>query len=705
VWVRREPELAGRRHDLPVSAIRSEPRPVPLPQGPVERYADLAALGSLGGFALGLVATRSPRRAANALMVGIPRASSLGREVFAAHLGRELARRDVLVVDPAVLRRLDRVDTVVLDRRVMTTGRWALAEVSPLGEEDREAVAAGAARALDPDLPDEPSAADGWRLVPFGTPGLRAPRGAPELGRRLARGGRRVRALTHHDEVVGVAALVPEIHPLASAVASAARAVGHQVVVAGRRGALAERVGAERTVAAGRELAGAVRTLQGEGRAVLLVSGGDAHRALRAADCGVGLTEVGARAPWGAHVIAARGLEDAWFMVEASARARRTSQVSAWLSLTGAGVGGLGAMLGPSAGSGARATLPVQVAALAAEASAMATALSLGQRRAPRPATAAPWHSMSLEAVLSALGTGADGLGSAEVAARRPAAPPATPLPLRVTRAVVGELANPLTPLLALGAGLSAAVGSATDAALVAGTLVANGAISGAQRVMTERSIERLFRSSTMPVTVVRGGARTEVPADRLVPGDVMEVAAGKVVPADGRIIELDDLEVDEAVVTGESVPVAKRAGPTPGAEVAERSGMLYDGTTVVSGSARAVVVAVGGDTESGRALADAPEPPPSGVETRLAGLTRAVLPASVLGGALVTGLGFLRHRPLRESVGTGVSLMVGAVPEGLPLLATVAQLSAAQRLSRRNALVRNPPTIEALALIIHEAA
>ena len=145
---------------------------------------------------------------------------------------------------------------------------------------------------------------------------------------------------------------------------------------------------------------------------------------------------------------------------------------------------------------------------------------------------------------------------------------------------------------------------------------------------------------------------------------------------------------------------MAKDPEPVPGAAVGERSSMLYAGTTIVAGGALAVVVATGTATEAGRSVAGVGEPPPSGVEARLHSLTTATLPVTLLSGALVGTMGFLRRRPLRESVGSGVSLMVAAVPEGLPLLATVAQQSAAHRLSQHEALVRNPRTIEALGRV-----
>jgi cation-transporting ATPase I len=127
---------------------------------------------------------------------------------------------------------------------------------------------------------------------------------------------------------------------------------------------------------------------------------------------------------------------------------------------------------------------------------------------------------------------------------------------------------------------------------------------------------------------------------------------------------------------------------------------MLYDGSAIAAGRAVALVVAIGRDTEAGRAAASAAEPPRSGVENRLTALTRLTVPVTVAGGAIVAGLGFLYRRPARDAVGAGVALMVAAVPEGLPTLATITQVAAARRLASRNALVRNPRALEALGRV-----
>jgi calcium-translocating P-type ATPase len=252
------------------------------------------------------------------------------------------------------------------------------------------------------------------------------------------------------------------------------------------------------------------------------------------------------------------------------------------------------------------------------------------------------------------------------------------------------------------GAGLAAASGSITDAALIGTFMLANALAGGIQRVGVTRALARLIDASAVRVRVRREGGEDLTAADRLVIGDVIVVQAGDAVPADCRIITARGLEVDESSLTGESQLVTKVARPSAAANIADRRSMLYSGSSIAAGTGSAVVVALGAQTELGRSAYAAREDQrrPGGVEARLAQLTKVSVPAVLGAGAAVLGIGLLRGQPLRDTLGTGVSLAVAAVPEGLPIVASAAQYSAARRLSRRGALVRNPGTIEALGRV-----
>ena len=273
-------------------------------------------------------------------------------------------------------------------------------------------------------------------------------------------------------------------------------------------------------------------------------------------------------------------------------------------------------------------------------------------------------------------------------------------------RAVRAELSDPLTPVLALGSAASAVLGSPVDAVLVGSVLTGNSMLAASQRLRAESRLNELLAQQIPParkVTIGPDGSPvyTDVIAAQLRPGDVIEVRTHEVVPADARLIEEDDLEVDESSLTGESLPVEKQVDATPGAELAERRCMLYAGTTIVAGTAVALVTAVGADTQARRAAElVSSELPQIGLEPQLSQLTNRAFPVSVAGGLLVGALGLLRRKGLREAVASGIAITVAAVPEGMPLVATLAQAASARRLTNYGALVRVPRSVEALGRI-----
>jgi magnesium-transporting ATPase (P-type) len=166
-------------------------------------------------------------------------------------------------------------------------------------------------------------------------------------------------------------------------------------------------------------------------------------------------------------------------------------------------------------------------------------------------------------------------------------------------------------------------------------------------------------------------------------------------------VLEVSGLQTDEANLTGEPFPVTKHPEPVAAASIADRTSMLYEGTSVAAGRGTAVVVATGGSTEVGRSMAATRgAAPPTGVETRLEAITNTTLPMAMGAAGAVVAAGMLHGRPLRDSLGAGVSLAVASVPEGLPFLVNAAQLASARRLSQHGALVRNPRTVEALGRV-----
>jgi cation-transporting P-type ATPase I len=213
-----------------------------------------------------------------------------------------------------------------------------------------------------------------------------------------------------------------------------------------------------------------------------------------------------------------------------------------------------------------------------------------------------------------------------------------------------------------------------------------------------------LLAHSAITARVLRDGGPVRRPAQQLVPGDIVELRSGDVVPADCRVLTAVGLQVDESALTGESFPVSKYNMPldaSAASAVADRTSMLYESTTVAAGRGTAVVVATGAATEVGRSMAATRDAaPPTGVEMRLSAITSTTLPIALGSAAAVVAAGLLRGRPVRDSLAAGVSLAVASVPEGLPFLVNAAQLASARRLSKLGALVRNPRTIEALGRV-----
>src|SRR5205823_2250352 len=228
----------------------------------------------------------------------------------------------------------------------------------------------------------------------------------------------------------------------------------------------------------------------------------------------------------------------------------------------------------------------VNGAALVTMAGGTRSALALANRPRPLPRDPTPWHALEPDAALARTGASPDGLSPGEAARRRPARPGEVPGPLRLARDVADELVNPLTPILAVGAGLSLVTGAPVDAAMVGGVVALNAVIGGVQQFRADGAFAALQRVGARRATVRRGGEETVIDADGLVPGDVVRLRAGDAVPADLRILTAEWLEVDESSLTGESLPVAKSPEPTIALTLAERTSMLYDGSSVAAGEA-----------------------------------------------------------------------------------------------------------------------
>jgi Ca2+-transporting ATPase len=314
------------------------------------------------------------------------------------------------------------------------------------------------------------------------------------------------------------------------------------------------------------------------------------------------------------------------------------------------------------------------------------------------------WHAFPAEQVQRDLDSGPTGLTDAEAARRLgrfgpnrfERLPPASAWLI-----LLAQLRNMVVALLAVAAGLALLTGDPIDAGAIAAVLVLNVAIGFITELRAHRAMEALVALEVSRARVLREGTWREVDARELVPGDVINLEAGQSVPADARLLEAAALRVQEASLTGESVPAGKTAAAALAADIplADRTTMVYKATVVVAGRAQAVVVATGMATEVGRigALAGSVEEGTTPLERRLDELGRRLALAALAVAVLVAALGYWQGLTTGELIQTALALAVAAVPEGLPVVGTIAMAIGVRRMARRKVLVRRLPVVETL--------
>jgi magnesium-transporting ATPase (P-type) len=314
------------------------------------------------------------------------------------------------------------------------------------------------------------------------------------------------------------------------------------------------------------------------------------------------------------------------------------------------------------------------------------------------------WHELPVEQLLRHFELDAQrGLdASAVVRAQTLHGPNALPepAPKPLWRTFARQFKSPLIYILFVAAVLAVALGHHGDAGVILAVVLVNALIGSFQEGRAERSMAALRRLSALRVRVLRDGDELIVEARELVPGDIVLLAAGDAVAADARLIEDALLQVAEAALTGESVPVSKSVAAVPEATgLADRHCMVYSGTHVTAGRARAVVVATGTHTEVGRIadLTEGAEEPKTPLEMRLEQFGRALVAAALCLFVLVVLLGLWRELPLSEVLMVAISQMVSMVPEGLPVAMTIALAVGMQRMADRGAIIRRLSAVETL--------
>src|SRR5437867_3499717 len=328
-----------------------------------------------------------------------------------------------------------------------------------------------------------------------------------------------------------------------------------------------------------------------------------------------------------------------------------------------------------------------------------------------RRAMADDWHSLPAEAVLQRLDASPLGLTPVEAGRRLSHYGPnelvqtARISPFRI---FLGQFKDVLVIILIIAAIISAALGLSNnetadlyDAALIIVIVVMNSVLGFFQEYRAERSLEALKSLAAPKARVLREGGLVAVPSRELVPGDIALLAAGDRVPADARLLESASLRINEAPLTGESLPVSKAVEPVPrDAFVGDRKNMAFMGTTVDGGRGKAVIVETGMTTQLGKiaGLVQQETKEETPLQRQLDRLGRQIGIAVLLAAGLIFVIGVLRdpgHIALLFL--TAVGLSHAALPEGLPAIVTISLALGLQRMIRRGALIRKLPAVEAL--------
>ncbi|MFO1420951.1 MAG: cation-transporting P-type ATPase [Candidatus Competibacteraceae bacterium] len=318
-----------------------------------------------------------------------------------------------------------------------------------------------------------------------------------------------------------------------------------------------------------------------------------------------------------------------------------------------------------------------------------------------------PWHALPAEQVLRALETAAGGLSEAEAARRLAIHGPNRLRPPKRRGPVVRFLLqfhNVLIYVLLASAAITAALGHAVDTGVILGVTIINAIVGFVQEGKAESALAAIRKMLSLHALVLRGGQRREIPAEDLAPGDWVLLQSGDKVPADLRLIEVKNLRVQEAVLTGEAEAVEKAVTPVAAeAAIGDRTDMAYSGTLVGYGQGVGVVVATGESTEIGRisALLEQVEEIATPLLRQMAQFGRWLSAAIVLAAVATFALGaYWRGLPGDDMFMAAVALAVAAIPEGLPAIMTIILAIGVQRMAGRNAIVRRLPAVETLGAV-----
>ncbi|HEV7215523.1 MAG TPA: HAD-IC family P-type ATPase, partial [Chloroflexota bacterium] len=712
------PLLVALQADQPFAP---EDRPAPAAATLFDRYTSLLAPLSLACAATAGVLTRSPRDGLAMLALVNPRAALIGAESATTGAAARMVRAGVIVVSTRPERGGRPADVLLIDGPRLLTDGLEAASVLPIsdGYDATAAVSLAAAvaaaagspwggalrAAVDLDVRDgsfdgstATATLDGVRYVLEPVAGDRFVNTAVQRAHgsvllALRRDG--------NETPIAIFTLRPRLAAGALGLLRLCRRYGTAVALVARGGrsnsaALAHRVDLPLL---DEDLATAIRRRQQEGAVVAVVSdSAQAAEAFATCDLAIGLSSgrssrFAARADFLAPDLAAVGA-----ILAALSRARSANRDAVGLSVVANIAGAIWGIAGRPGFE--RASLGVTVAALLAIADGWArlrggerTQSAMARVVDPQPER---WGRRSVEQVLAIFRSAPDGLTSVEAASRHLVIDDSHGRQT-LWKTLLAQLSTPITGILLVGAGVSAALGSPLDVLLIATTVAIGAGIGVWQERRADQALASLGQLNVATAQVIRDGRQQPLAADLVVPGDILMLTPGDHVAADARLISAHNLEVDESALTGESMPAPKSPEG-----LTDESRIVLKGSDVTVGSGRAVVFAVNratrlGATATALSMDDSEANP---LSLRLNAVLNVVLPVAGVGGVLVLASGAVRGRPILPQLAIAASIAIAAVPEGLPLLAGVGQAAVASRLAGQGALVRRLSAVQALGRV-----
>jgi Ca2+-transporting ATPase len=333
-----------------------------------------------------------------------------------------------------------------------------------------------------------------------------------------------------------------------------------------------------------------------------------------------------------------------------------------------------------------------------------AEAMNLPAADAPeQPSSAQPWHALQTDQALERLQSDARGLSDDEASERlQQFGPNALPRARggEAFRIFLRQFRDPLIYVLLGSTGLAMLTGKVVDGLVIFAVVILNAIIGFIQEYRANEAIKALSELVPFEATVMRNGQKRRLASIDLVPGDVVLLESGDKVPADMRLMATRGLRIEEAALTGESVPAEKDvAAVAEDAALGDRSGLAFSGTLVTAGTGTGVVVATGPTTELGRIsrMLDEAKALETPLTQQLGMIGKIIAGAIMVISVLLFAVGLARGYPIADAILAAVAMAVAAIPEGLPAIVTIALAIGVRRMARRRAIIRKLPAVETL--------